>query len=121
MYTIAKERGTRVTIVSGDVHLGAFSYLRSHVKGKDKLPQACDPGFMPQIVTSGIGAHLQRSLPLSLPRAHFICKANVNQQPLAHVHRPPDSAGGLCLVIMLTQRAAAPMLCRVLTARYEHA
>lgn len=52
-YQLAKERQWRVTIVSGDVHLGAYAYLSG--PGKKPPPQALDPAFMPQIVTSGIG------------------------------------------------------------------
>ena len=53
MRKTAAAKQVRVTIVSGDVHLGAFTYTRS--PGKDGKLQATDPGFMPQIVTSGIG------------------------------------------------------------------
>jgi hypothetical protein len=49
----AEERGVRVSITSGDVHLCALGYMQS--KGPQGQVQAQDPGFIPQIVTSAIG------------------------------------------------------------------
>lgn len=51
-YEFAKTRLWRITIISGDVHVGAYCYLCSPGTG---IPQATDPAFMPQIVTSAIG------------------------------------------------------------------
>jgi hypothetical protein len=53
LHSISKEKGVRVTMISGDVHLGAYTYVKS--TGRAGAWQATDPGFMPQIVTSGIG------------------------------------------------------------------
>jgi hypothetical protein len=52
-YELAKAKQWRITMISGDVHVGAYTYLCS--PGKLGTLQATDPGFMPQIVTSGIG------------------------------------------------------------------
>lgn len=50
---VAKAKQFRVTVVAGDVHLCAVTYLKSRsAAGK---VQATDPGFVPHIVTSAIG------------------------------------------------------------------
>lgn len=49
----AKARQFRVTVVAGDVHLCAVTYLKS--RGAAGKVQATDPGFVPHIVTSAIG------------------------------------------------------------------
>lgn len=63
MREIAQEEGARVTIISGDVHLAALTFLRS-LGPAGRVPGS-DPGFMPQIVTSGIG---------NKPPADFVVK-----------------------------------------------
>ncbi|GAB4814045.1 hypothetical protein N2152v2_001091 [Parachlorella kessleri] len=51
LQTFAEQRGFRVTILSGDAHVGGVGQLYSHPKFKD-LSQ--DPLYMPQIISSAI-------------------------------------------------------------------
>lgn len=51
---VAAARRFRWTIVSGDVHLCAVTYLQSAARAAARF-HALDPAFIPQLVTSGIG------------------------------------------------------------------
>ena len=42
---LAVQKKLRVTAISGDVHLCAFTWVSS----EGALPQALDPGFIPQV------------------------------------------------------------------------